>query len=183
MGTSIMFKQSTRLELIIVGAALLVLLLCHQPPKSGNAGVPIDAGQPAPQNTTQDREAQMSLPVQRSIDDAGLKVRDGTRSDSQLPDAQAPVINLPRNGTTSDNYTGGPAVPPEPKIKRLGMVDARKCNGLNYKDVMYGEVTVRRIWNGQEFVARKVLEVKEKNGVTSIWAFDERDDVTLSEIK
>jgi hypothetical protein len=63
------------------------------------------------------------------------------------------------------------------------MVDARKCNGLNYKDVMYGEVTVRRIWNGQEFVARKVLEVKEKSGVTSIWAFDERDDVTLSEIK
>ena len=40
-----MFSQSTRLELIIVAVALLVLFLCRQPPKSGNAGVPVDIGQ------------------------------------------------------------------------------------------------------------------------------------------
>lgn len=64
----------------------------------------------------------------------------------------------------------------------MGMVDARNCGRLNYTDVLYGEVTVRRVWDGQKFVLRKVIEVKEKNGVTSIWSFDEDKDVVPSEI-
>src|SRR4030042_597217 len=42
-GMSSMFSQATRLELIIVVAALLVLLFCSQPPQSGNAQISTDA--------------------------------------------------------------------------------------------------------------------------------------------
>jgi len=65
----------------------------------------------------------------------------------------------------------------------MGVVDARNCGRLKYKDVLYGEVTVRWVWDGQKLVPRKVVEVKEKNGVTSIWSFDEHEDIVLSEIR
>jgi hypothetical protein len=178
-----MFKQTTKLELIIVVAALVVLLLCRQPPKSGNAGVRMDAGPAAMQNTPQVRDAQMPSGAQRSMGDAGLKMAQGDLSAPQLSGTRSAVVNPSLDGTTSDNYTGGPAVPPEPKPRRIGMVDARRCNGLNYKDVMYGEITIQWVWNGQRVVPRKVILVREQSGATSIWAFDERDDVILSEIE
>ena len=46
-----MFSQAKRLEFVIVAAAFLVLLFCRRPPRSGNAGVTVDAepvGQRAP---------------------------------------------------------------------------------------------------------------------------------------
>jgi hypothetical protein len=66
-----------------------------------------------------------------------------------------------------------PLAPIQPKIRRIGVVDARNCPGLNYKEVMYGEVTVRWVWDGQRLVPRKVCVVQEGNGVTSVWDFDQ----------
>ena len=180
-----MFSQSTRLELTIVAAALLVLLLCRQPPKSGNAGVRMDVGQPVLQRAVP--EGQVPRGAGQPMDDAGQRMEDGAASyppsasrQPQFSVPQPPAVDLPPNATTSDNYT---AAATQPKAKRIGMLDARRCPSLNYKDVLYGEVTVQRVWNGQKFVFRKVLEVKEQNGATSVWTFEERDDVIMSEIE
>jgi len=100
----------------------------------------------------------------------------------RTPGLQTSTIAPLSSGTTSDNSDTESAVPSQPR-KRMGMVDARNCGRLKYKDVMYGEVTVRWVWDGQKLVPRKVIEVKEKNGVTSIWSFDEHKDVVLSEIR
>ncbi len=62
------------------------------------------------------------------------------------------------------------------------MVDARNAGNLNYRDVMYGEVKVRWVWNGLKLVPRKVVEVKEPSGVVSVWSFDERENILLSEL-
>jgi hypothetical protein len=173
---SIMSSQTTRLELTIVAAALLVLLLCRQPPKSGNADVRTDA-----QTVMQ--------ALARGTDDAppetnGSPVSDPpfATSDQQVPGLPASTATPSSGGATSDNSDAGSAGPSQPR-KRMGMVDARNCSRLNYKDVLYGEVTVRRVWDGQKFVFRKVVEVKEKNGVTSIWSFDEQEDIVPSEIR
>jgi len=55
------------------------------------------------------------------------------------------------------------------------VVDARKCPGLNYNDILYGEVTVRWVWDGARFTPHKVVVVREKSGVVSTWNLD--DDV------
>ncbi len=173
---SIMFSQTTRLELTLVAAALLVLLLCRQPPKSGNANVRGNA-------------ETMTQELMPGTDDAAQGINGDPTSDplSGTNDPQAPgpgtSIIAPSSGdTTSDNGDTESAVSSQPR-KRMGIVDARNCNRLKYKDVLYGEVTVRWIWNGKELVPRKVIEVKEKNGVTSIWSFDEHKDIALSEIR
>jgi hypothetical protein len=67
-------------------------------------------------------------------------------------------------------------------MKPLGLVDARKCPGLNYNDILYGEVTVRSVWDGARFVLHKVVVVREKSGAISTWSFDDRDDIVLTEI-
>jgi len=103
-------------------------------------------------------------------------------SDQRTPGLQTSTIASSSSGTTSDNSDAESAVSAQPR-KRMGMVDARNCGRLKYKDVMYGEVTVRWVWDGQKLVPRKVVEVKEKNGVTSIWSFDEHKDIVLSEIR
>jgi hypothetical protein len=173
---SIMFSQTTRLELTIVAATLLVLLLCRQPPKSGNADVRTDA-QPTMQELTPGTE------------DGAQETNGGPASDPLPATGDQQATGLPiatrapsSSGPTSDNGGTASAVPPQPR-KRMAMVDARNCSRLKYKDVLYGEVTVRWVWNGKEFVPRKVIEVKEKNGVTSIWSFDEHKDIVLSEIR
>ena len=160
-----MFSQATRLELIIVVAALLVLLFCSQPPQSGNAQISTDA-ELMPQEPTPGTEDE--LQDAQNLPD--------TTINPESHDSQSA-------GPASYNAMTGSASPAQPRTKRIGVVDARNANGLNYKDVMYGEVTVKWVWNGSEFVARKVCEVKEKNGVTSIWSFDEHDDIALSEVQ
>lgn len=173
---SIMSSQTTRLELTIVAAALLVLLLCRQPPKSGNADVRSDA----------ETAMQESTP---GTEDAAQETNGGptsdpfsAASDHRAPGLQTSPIGPSSSGVTSDNRDTESAVSAQPR-KRVGIVDARNCGRLKYKDVMYGEVTVRWVWDGQKLVARKVIEVKEKNGVTSIWSFDEHKDILLSEIR
>jgi len=171
-----MFSQTTRLELTLIAAALLVLLLCQQPPKSGNADVRSDA----------ETAMQASTP---GTEDAAQEANGGPTSDpssatgdQRTPGLQTSTIAPSSSGVTSDNSDTDTAVSAQPR-KRMGIVDARNCGRLKYKDVMYGEVTVRWVWDGQKLVARKVIEVKEKNGVTSIWSFDEHDDIVLSEIR
>jgi hypothetical protein len=172
---SIMSSQTTRLELTIVAAALLVLVLCRQPPKSGNADIGTDA-----QTAMQELRPGTEDAAQEISGGPGSDPLSGT-DDPPTQGLQTPTIAPAPGGATSDNRDAESAGPSQPK-KRMGMVDARNCTRLNYKDVLYGEVTVRRVWDGQKFVLRKVIEVKEANGVTSIWSFDEHEDVVPSEI-
>lgn len=169
-----MFSRITRLELVIVVGALLLLVFLTRPPTSGNADIRLappvgaDAGPRSqdPRFTT-------------------MQPQPGYSTSSQA-DAQRSSPETPADITAMDSATSDPdsaALPVPPKVKRIGMVDARNCSNLNYKDVMYGEVAVRWIWNGQKFEARKVLEVKEKDGVTSIWTFDENDNIITSEVR
>jgi hypothetical protein len=69
-----------------------------------------------------------------------------------------------------------------PSGTRMGRVDARNCDLLDYDKVMYGEVTVRWVWDGTRFAPQKVCIVEEENGVSSVWSFDQQEDVILSEI-
>jgi hypothetical protein len=171
---SIMLAQTTRLELTIVAAALLVLLLCSQPPRSGNADVRMDV--PPTSLETETSAAQPdengSTPVDPPITEPGSQVLNPGRAE-----------DLPLHLPSPDNTTAGRTMPGQPKVRRIGVVDARNCDGLRYKDVMYGEVTVKMVWDGQRFVFRKVCEVREKNGVVSVWSFDKHDDIVLSEIQ
>jgi hypothetical protein len=183
---SIMSSQTTRLELIIAVAVLLVLLFCRQPPKSGNAGVRRDVGQ-----MPQEGQQRMDDGGQRAVDGTGenppsaiMSVPAPTKDrNSQSASPQPAVLGPQLDAISSGNPATEPTMPPQPRAKRIGVVDARKCNGLNYKDLMYGEVTVRWVWDGQKFVPRKVVEVKEKGGATSVWSFDERNGIVLSEIQ
>ncbi len=171
-----MFSQTTRLELTLVAAALLVLLLCRQPPKSGNADVRSDMPTamqeltPGTEDTDQETNGGPASDPLSATDD------------QQTPGPQTSTVAPSTGGATSDNSDAESGVSPQSK-KRMGIVDARNCGRLKYKDVMYGEVTVRWVWDGQKLVPRKVVEVKEKNGVTSIWSFDEHKDIALSEIQ
>ncbi len=173
---SIMFSQTTRLELTIVAAALLVLLLCRQPPKSGNANVRSDEETALQELTPRIEDASQER-------NAGLVLnRLSTTGNPQTLDLPTSTIAPSSSGATSDNSDMESTGSSQPR-KRMGMVDARNCGRLKYKDVMYGEVSVRWVWDGQKLVPHKVIEVKEKNGVTSIWSFDEQTDVVLSEIQ
>ncbi len=136
-----MLSNSTRLELVVVAAVLLVLMLYSKPPRSGNAEV---NRQPAP-----------------AVADA----------------VQAAV----RASAEADGLDEMPPVDVQPRTKRVGIVDARNSGNPKYKDLMYGEVTVRWVWNGGKFVPQKVCIVDEGNGVTSIWSFDQQNGVTVTE--
>ncbi len=158
-----MFSQTTRLELFIVAAALLLLLFWNRAPRSGNAEVRLDAGQMAQETGSQSESSQAAV----------------SSSSPSVPDTTASAGNV-----VSTPAIAAPAVPPQPKFKRIGVVDARKCSGLNYPDVLYGEVVDRWVWDGQKFILRKVCVVKESTGVTTVWDFDKHDpNVTLSEIE
>jgi hypothetical protein len=174
-----MSLQNTRLEWVVVGTVFLVLLLCRQPPKSGNAGVRVDLGRApeaaqstAPENTARQESASLPLQTTRPPSDATL----GNSSASQPRAAdQRPDLAMP------DNPRGESAVSSQPRPKRMAVVDARRCDGLKYKDLMYGEVTVRWVWNGGRLVPEKVCQVTEPSGVVTTWSFD-NPDVIISEL-
>jgi hypothetical protein len=152
-GMSVMRANSTRLELVIVAAALLVLLFCSRPPRSGNAEV---------------RPPRTEMPV-------------------QIPpsqEASVPVVSDAMESSMQGGVGAAEEIPPvdvRPRTKRVGIVDARNSGNPKYKDLMYGEVTVRWIWNGAKFVPQKVCIVDEGNGVTSTWSFDQKNGVTITE--
>jgi len=102
---------------------------------------------------------------------------DPDRSDVNAEERPADVAleaPLPAAGTDE-----AMVVPPAP---RIAAVDARGCNRLAYRDVMYGQVTVRWVWNGTKFVPHKVCVVEEEGGVSSVWSFDQQDQASLSEL-
>jgi hypothetical protein len=166
---SIMTSQSTRLELTIVAAVLLVLFLCRQPPQPGTAGVRTNIGQ----STSDEGQGTGQSPVGYGPSALGHP---------QLPTVPPSAANPSVGRATPDNATMDLAAPPRPKTKRIGVVDARNCPGLNYKDLMYGEVTARWVWDGGRSVLRKVIEVREANGAISTWDFAEQNGAILTEL-
>jgi hypothetical protein len=156
-----MFSQTTRLELVIVVTAMVLLWFCSRPPTSGNAQTFLD---------TASTSRETPLPEQPA--------------DSGNVTALPPSVS-PADSRTAETAAPSPeaAAPPPPRVRRIGIVDARNCEKLNYKDVMYGEVAVRSVWDGQRFVPRKVCIVRESDGTSSVWTFDEHDNIKLSEIQ
>lgn len=151
----------TRLEVVIIVSALVVLLLSNQPPEPGNADVRRDIGQAT--DTLETLPLVQPEPAQPNP----------IRADDFA--AQAPV------SPTTDNLTVKSI--PQPQPKRLGMVDARACRALNYPNIMYGEITVRWVWNGTKLEPHKVCEVKGDNGIVTVWSFDDRQEgVFVSEV-
>lgn len=148
-----MWARATRVEIIIVSVVLLVLFMCSKPPKSGRAEV--------------DEPADESAVPASFIDEAEM--------DFQTPTDDTPNTIPDEASEEISTDSGAEEVPPPP---RVGAVDAR---GLD-KDVMYGEITVRWVWNGTRFVPRKVCVVEEPNGVTSVWSFDQQGQAVLSEL-
>ncbi len=156
-----MFARTTRLELIIVVTALLLLWFCSRPPTSGNAQTFLDT---APTSHATPFPAQPA-------DSGSLTTPQASAWPTDTRPAEAAAANPEMTA------------PPQPRIRRIGIVDARNCDKLNYKDVMYGEIAVRSVWDGQKFVPRKVCIVRESDGSSSVWTFDEQDNIKLSEIQ
>ena len=113
-----MFSQSTRLELTIVGAAFLVLLLCRQPPRSGNAGVVRDAGpalqQPVPE--ARDRE--------QKIQDGTIAPVPSAPGGPPAHERSNPPARARSDAPTSDNTSPDMAVLPQPKRKPMAVVES-----------------------------------------------------------
>lgn len=159
-----MLARTTRLEFLIVTAGLLVLMFCSKPPRPGSAEVEYappggEISSWPPQDNAFPPDG--NIPSERETP--------GDENNELLPPESGAE---PLNDGTSDGQQ-----PP-----RLGAVDARKIGQLPYNDVMYGDVTVRWVWNGSRFVPKKVCVVEEKDGVSSVWSFDERDDAVVSEL-
>jgi hypothetical protein len=85
-------------------------------------------------------------------------------------------------GGEPDSLEAEPSGSDHPPASRIGTVDARNIPHLPYGDVMYGDVTVRWVWNGTRFVPQKVCVVQEKDGVSSVWSFDQQDRAVVSEV-
>ncbi len=163
-----MLGRTTRLEFIIVTVAFLVLLLCSKPPRPGTAEVADFYRQAAPSEG-----ATLEITPAISIIPASVDVN---LVEPAVEEAAPP--NTPESSADIDEEP--PA--PEEATKRVAAVDARRCARLKYDDVMYGEVTVRWVWDGQKLVPQKVCIVKEPNGVSTVWSFDQQDNAVLSEI-
>ena len=158
----------------MVAAVLVVLFVCRQPPRSGNAGPLPEAGLAAPAPV---RESPASSPGATDITPGWPAAGDDPRATELVPPAAA----TPSAVSTPDNPAWEPAVPPRPK--RIGIVDTRNCPDLGFRGIRYGEVTARWVWDGQKMVARPVVAVKETDGSISIWSFDDpRDGVVVSEL-
>ncbi len=151
-----MWARATRVEFIVVSVALLVLLLCSNPPKSGNADVGDISEQvlPSPDLSSDDSE---DTPAVDMIDE-------------NEPNEVSLDVPLPDDATIRQ------------QVPRVAAVDARSCDGLDYRNVMYGKVTVRWVWNGTQFVPQKVCIVEEEDGDSSVWSFDQQENAVLSEL-
>ena len=167
-----MWARATRVEFVIVSVALLLLLLCSKPPRSGSADVSDLHTSPAAEWSAE----------QTTADPRGNAFEtNGASEETRLPEF------TDRKGEMGDLVdatlpTADVESSLQERAKRMAAVDARNCNRLDYGDVMYGEVTVRWVWNGTKRVPQKVCVVEEENGVSSVWSFDQQDDAILSEI-
>ncbi len=159
-----MLARTTRLEFLIVTAGLVVLLFCSKPPQPGSAEV--EYALPAGEASSWPPEDNALAPDGNAPLEQGIQDH---QSDEPIP--------LDPNLVPPTEETPDGQQPP-----RMGAVDARNIGQLPYNDVMYGDITVRWVWNGRRFVPKKVCVVEEKNGVSSVWSFDEHDDKVVSEL-
>lgn len=158
-----MRARTTRVEFLIVTVGLLVLLFCSHPPQSGNAEVgylPADS-----ENPSGPREAPPSAADENDLPQPLTWPQDAVEPGD--PNAAAPIDQ---------------SLPKQQLAPRVGAVDARGVRQSSYNDVMYGDVTVRWVWNGSKFLPQKVCVVKEKDGVSSVWSFDQPGNAVVSEI-
>ncbi len=153
-----MVRHGTRLEFLIVTISFVILLLCSRPPQPGAAV------------TLEPEVSNLKSQVSNPSPPAGT-----VAPAPEAPTAQASPapVGLPQPE---------PPQAPKPATRRMATVDARNCPGLNYPEIMYGEVTVRWIWNGDKLVPRKVCLVREPGGATTVWSFDEPGDAVVTEI-
>jgi len=159
-----MWARTTRVEFLIVTAGLLVLLFCSQPPQSGNAEVgylPADGENPS------------------WSPDEPISAADANNLPERLTQ---PEEGVEPDGSDRGSDPANESLPTQPPAPRIGAVDARNTRQLPYNDVMYGDVTVRWVWNGSKFVPQRVCVVKEKDGVSSVWSFDQPGNAVVSEI-
>jgi hypothetical protein len=174
-----MFSQTTRLETIVVAVALLVLLLCSRPPRSGNADVYLDAeaapdtiSAPAEPPTAEEPPAP---PTESEAAGQAALVEENDSADADdsaddPPDDVSAGEPISRAGTRRQG-------------KRMAMVDARNSKNFDCDKIMYGEVAVRLIWNGTKLVPQKVCVVEGEGGVNTVWSFDQPPEgVVISEI-
>jgi len=160
----------TRLELVIIAAVLVVLLFSNRPPQPGNAETRTDIEMPA-------GNPHAPLPQMQRETVQSQALPDSLPAGVGSPTVQTPVDRRPAD------LTPEPIPQPQPRAKRYAMVDARRCDSLKYPNVMYGEVSVRWVWDGARFVPCTVCEVRESNGVVSVWSFDKQHEgVVLTEI-
>lgn len=153
----------TRLELVIIVVALLVLLYSNQSPQPGSADVRPAVGE-------------MAVDVQDAVSDAwpdNLNLQEVTASPKVV---SPPIETKPAADSTPDNPPTVSIPQPRPPVKRYARVDARNSPTLKYPEIMYGEVTVRWVWNGTRLEAHTVCEVQEKDGTISIWTLDGRHE-------
>ncbi|HPY52342.1 MAG TPA: hypothetical protein PLO68_20920, partial [Sedimentisphaerales bacterium] len=97
------------------------------------------------------------------------------------------LLTQPQEGVEPGGSDAGPdpaneSLPTQPPAPRIGAVDARNIGQSSYNNVMYGDVTVRWVWNGSKFVPQRVCVVKEKDGVSSVWSLDQPGNAVVSEI-
>ena len=154
-----MFSQTTRLEFIIVAVALLVLLMCSQPPKSGNANVQMPPSEPIAAGGSD------NPPVP---EDFTSQTTDQTYK--QLPQTPLPVSDVPAvRGTEQSSLTG----PAQIRTIRLRPGTAQNVTTANNEETPGEEIAVRYVWDGTKLVPQKVRIVDEGNGVRSIYSFDQ----------
>jgi hypothetical protein len=161
-----MVMRSTRLEFLIVTIAFVVLLLCSRPPKTGEAQTT------EPMEPVAQPEVMAEKPTAPPVAIPSAPAAQPAVEDPPRQTAPA-VVSLP----VPDRSPG-----PKPRTKRMASVDARNCPGLNYPEILYGEVTVRFVWDGNRSVPRKVCVVTGPDGVTTVWSFDDPGGAIVTEI-
>jgi len=154
-----MFSQTTRLEFIIVTVALLVLLMCSQPPRSGNANVQMPPSEPA----AGVRSDNPAVP-QNSLSETADSVS------GRLTETSAPASDIPavRPSDQSSFIEQAPA-----RMTPAGSTAAQNTTAANNEEATSEEVAVRYVWDGTKLAPQKVRIVDEGNGVRSIYSFDQ----------
>lgn len=166
-----MLGRTTRLEFIIVTVAFMVLMLCSKPPQRGSAEIE-DLGQGVIRTEDIENPVPAPLPLP-SMSEPETSVDDSEAT--EIDDTALQLVDI----APSEPVEQAPPQPPRP---RIATVDARNCQGLQYDDIMAGEITVRWVWNGQELVPEKVCVVREPDGTTTVWRFNQPGQAVLSEI-
>ena len=142
-----MFSQTTRLEFIIVAVALLVLLLCSQPPKYGNAEILTAPPEPAAGGPSDDPS------TQRDFEPATAEPLSESPRDEHAP---ASDINRPETDLSG---------------RASSLSETQSPTDVQNREAT-GEVGVRYVWDGTRLVPQKVRIVDEGNGVRTVWSYD-----------